>query len=141
MNLTHDPRNSTLVFGTHIVQGFAEGRNIAFDALPDAFTNVVDVHGRNLRIYSSNKNTTLRITLHPSSDSNGVLSEFLQADRLGGNGSFNLLFRDATGNTEIKSDGAYVMNPPSYEDGNEFSNREWVIQLVDCTYIIGAVGV
>jgi Protein of unknown function (DUF3277) len=136
---TFDPNQLTMVFGTSIMTGYADGTmlSIAFDE--QRYNTEVDANGNSIRYKINNNNATITITLNQASPSNDVLSVYMNLDRQSDTGVFPISIKDNRGSSLFTSIGAYVESTPSVEFGTTGNNREWVIKATDVGFFVGGL--
>lgn len=133
----YNPADVSVIIGSHIVSGFADGTFIGIERNNDAFTRVAGADGENARSKSNDKSGRLTLTLLQTSQSNEVLSGFAAADEASNGGTFPFLIKDNNGNSLYAAEVSWVVKYPAVEYGKEISNREWVIETGELIPFVG----
>jgi hypothetical protein len=142
---TYDPNQFTLtVFSptiiSHIVTGFAKDTFINMQWDEDLFNDEVDANGNVVRYKLNNYNTMLTVSLTQGSISNGVFSNFMNADRtIASGGVFTLQMKDNNGDTLITSAASWIKTPPDTSFGTNNANRDWGIRMTETAIYIGGI--
>lgn len=134
---TYDPKNTQIIVGGHIVQGFDDGTFIKVERNNDAFTLKVGADGEGARNKSNDKSGTFEITLLGSSASNDALSGFATADELNNGGVVPVLVKDDNGTTLAEALTAWVRKKAPVEFGKEITSRVWVIETDSLDILVG----
>lgn len=136
---TFDPNQLTMIFGTSIMTGYADGTMLSIDMDEQRYNTEVDANGNSIRYKINNNNATITLTLNQGSPSNDVLSLFVNLDRQSDTGVFPISIKDNRGSTLISSVGAYVEKTPTITFGTTGNNREWVIKATDVGFFAGGL--
>lgn len=137
MVLTYDPAQVTMIVGSKIMSGFADGTFIVAERNEQAFNLKVGVDGEGTRAKSNNKSGKVTITLMQSSSSNDELSGFAAADEFSNTGAVPILLKDASGRTIISAVTAWVQKYPNSEFQKEVTTRAWVMETDELEIFVG----
>lgn len=139
---TYDPKKVTVIFGTCILEGFAEGTFVNVETQGDGITAVVGCDQeivRNISPDSILKNIT--ITLLQTSVSNDELSLMHDLDIATGQGLYPMAIKDLSGRSVMVADQAWIVKKPVFKRGKIATdgNVEWNICAVgaDEAFLIG----
>lgn len=126
----YDPKDVTVILGSVIVNGFADGTFVSAAMREDAFTLAVGADGDAGRAKSNDRSGAVTFTLLQTAKANALLTALHVADLASSNGAgvVPLLIRDNQGNTLVTAQKAWIKRHPTTEFGKEISNREWEIE-------------
>jgi hypothetical protein len=136
----YDPLRYVVIFKGVQIRGYASGTFVNIERAEDSFTEDVGSGGDVVRVRSHNKSGTCTLTLQAASPSNDQLSAILAADEAGVTvdaGVGALLVKDLNGTTVASASSAWIRKPPAVEQGNEATNREWVIACANLKLFVG----
>lgn len=136
---TYDPKNVSIIIGSHIVSGFADGTFINVERRNPTWSLVAGASGETERSKSNDKSGRITLTLLQSSASNDILSGFAQSDELDNSGTFPLLMKEDTGTTIIEATEAWCTKPSNTPYGKESQGREWVIETGELVMVVGGI--
>ena len=134
---TYDPKQVTLVIGTHTVTGYMDGTFINASRNEDAFTTVVGADGEVTRVKSNNKSGRITATIKQSSDSNDVLSAILAADELGNAGIVPILIKDLKGRTLGAAARAWGVKMAEIVYSKGVEGRAWIFESDEFLPFVG----
>ena len=117
------------------ITGFADGTFIKVTRAGDAYTRVVGADGVVSRAKSNDKSGEIAIILSQTSPSNKVLSSIALLDELSGGGVVPIGVSDAVSGSKYVAAHAWVRKQPDVEYGKEISNREWVLDCSNITFV------
>lgn len=132
-----DANQLSVVFGVSPIVGFATDTALIIETEDTQYKYNRDLHGNVTRYRINNNSAKITLTLTQSSDSNALLSNYVELDNQSDTGVFPIYIKDANSTTIFRSDCASVMQVPSNEYGEEEKNREWVIMATNNTHYIG----
>lgn len=126
---TYNPKEVTVIINAHNVTGFAEGEFINYVREVPSFTHNTDLHGNTTRAKSGNDTGILTLTLSQASNSNDILSNYYNVDKLQATGLFAISMRDARGTTLVSSLGAWAEDITPITFADTVGTRTWRIIL------------
>ncbi len=94
---SYNPADTDVTIGGVTITGFAEGTGIEIERDEDSFTKQTGSNGEVTRILRNNRGAKVILTLLQGSESNLVLSNFLNIDENSGAGSVPLMIKDNNG--------------------------------------------
>ncbi len=137
---TYDQKKlSILVNGTPIVGLDGDSILRIERDVPELYTDYIDNRGFVTRSKNSNNLCTITLTLSQATQSNDILSTFMQLDKASDAGVFALTIQDFNGKSLFFSANAYVVQAPSVEYAKDNKNREWVLKAPDMDIYIGGI--
>ena len=136
---TYDASKVVVVFGANILSGFADGSFLTVERSEDSFTVYVGSSGEVARSRSNNKTGTSTLKLMQTSLSNDILSAYMVADELSGQGIVPFQVKDLQGTTLVLAKESWVLKPADAEFARETGEREWKIQHAELEVFIGGV--
>jgi hypothetical protein len=138
MSVKHyDPKKVSVIYGSQIITGFADGDFVTVERNEDAFSLLVGADGESTRSKNSNKSGKVTLRLLSSSASNDYLSEMQLADELSGNAPSGLMIKDTFGTSIATAATAWITKQPSSAYGKEAGTREWVIETDELIQFTG----
>lgn len=126
--LTYNPKKIQVIFGTHVLSGFAEDSIVSIDPHGEGMQLYVGADGGVARSVDPDHTFEITISLATTSKSNTYLSNHYNADRKTGAGALPLLIRDLAGDTLFFARQAWVSNFPTAGRGRTIDTQEWVLQ-------------
>ena len=136
----YDPKKVTITVGGHEVKGIADGTFLTVNRNNQTWSLASGASGEHARSKSNDRSGTFELTLMQTSETNDFLSGKMVADEATNSGKFLVHVFDANGATLVKTDDAWVQQPPSVEYGKELSDRVWTIESGDITFVtIGGI--
>ena len=139
MGKNYDPKQVSLILGTHIAEGFADGTFINLERNRDAFTLTKGASGEGARAKSNDKSARCTLTVMQSSLTNDYLSGIATADETSNGGQIPFLLKDNNGSTVAEGTACWVVKKPAVEYSNEITNREWVLEIDNCDILVGGI--
>ncbi len=136
---TYDANKVVVVLGANILSGFADGSFLTVERSEDSFTVYVGSSGEVARSRSNNKTGTSTLKLMQTSLSNDILSAYMVADELSGQGIVPFQVKDLQGATLVLAKESWVLKPADVEFARESGEREWKIQHAELEVFIGGV--
>jgi hypothetical protein len=131
---TYDPQSILFTLGESILVGW----NSMASARKPAFNKVDGIRGKHTRTKSFDTSAVIRISLPMSSEWNGIFSDIISQDIQYGSGRCEIMIKDTSGGTLIKSSEAYITNFADISFDNTISERVWTIQcLTTDVYSVG----
>jgi hypothetical protein len=134
---SYNPAEVSLIFGTHTVQGYADGTFIEVEQSNESFSLVKGADGEAARVRSNDDSGTIKVTLMQSSDSNMILSMLHQADKKTGKGTLPVIFKDASGDSIGAGPVAWIQKPANIGFSKGIENREWTIVVAHLEMLAG----
>ena len=128
----YDPTLFSLIVGSHIVSGFAEGEVIKFSRNKESFTLKVGAQGDGTRMRSADRSSVIELTLLSESPSNKFLQDALIADEQteGGVTLPIMLRNNNTGRATHSSTAGWIKKQPDEGYGEEATNITWMIEML-----------
>lgn len=136
---TYDPKLVSIIFGTHIAGGIAEGTFFNLERNKDAFTLKKGSDGEGARAKSNDKSALLTLTLQQQSATNDYLSGLATADEINNGGVVPFLMKDNNGTTVAEGSACWVKKKPAIELGSEISDRAWTLEIDECDIFVGGL--
>ena len=134
MSKEFDPKEVSIIFAGHTIQGYADGTFALWSQRKDSSAITVGADGEGVEVYSNDKSADLNITLLQSSLSNDFLSA-AHNSRLRG----PCLIKDNNGTTLGAAPIASVKRNSDVEFSNENTDREWSIQSAAWDMLVGGI--
>lgn len=137
-----NPKEYSLIFGIHQIQGFHEGTiiNIVYEA--NNYNPLIGADGEVSRILTNNQSALITVTLAQTSLSNDFLSVQSNLDRKSGTGALPLLFKDNWGKSAGVSPVAWIEKMPDQPfdggAGATVQSRVWNIRAPLYEGIVGS---
>ena len=135
----YDPNEVSLIIGSHIAGGFADGTFLTVARNNDLFTLAVGASGEAARSKSNDRSGRFTLTLMQSSETNDILNGFAAADERGNAGKFPVLVKDNNGNAIYEATEAWVVKKPDSGYAKEIENREWIIETGELIHETGGI--
>ncbi len=134
-----DASRVTVVFGSIIVDGYADGEGLSVEFNEDAFSLTVGIDGKAVRNKILNRSARVTLNLLASSATNDALNAVYQLDQVVPNGAgvAPLAIRDHNGRSLLTSPAAWIARPPDFTVDQEAGTRTWII---DCNPLDSFVG-
>ena len=108
---TYDPKDVFITVGGRILTGFAEEMITAERENPQV-DDLAGAQGDVARVITNDKRGSITVTLLPTSPSNLILSDLVNADGVnGGNSVFPLIIKDNRGDDSLSAEDAWITNP------------------------------
>lgn len=119
------------IFGTVLLDGFAEGTAISIERTEDTFTMKTGCDGLTSRSKTLNRTAKVTFTLMQTSAANLKLSliHALDRDTPNGAGVLPLLVRDNGGSSIHTATQAWISKAPDVKYEREASERTWEISV------------
>jgi hypothetical protein len=137
----YDADQISIVFGTHLIQGYADGEFVSIERDTDAFGDVVGTDGKDVtRFKNKDKRATITVKLMHTSDSNDILSAVAIADEDAPNGAgiAQVMVRDrATGRAKYSGAEAWIVKQPDATYDRSPTPREWKIRVAKIAAFTG----
>lgn len=134
---TYSADQVTVLIGSHIVSGFADGTFIQIEENGNGVTSVAGADGEVARSMSTDPRKKITLTLLQTSDSNDVLSAAYNLDRTTKNATIPITVKDLRGRTMFAASTAWVMKQANVEFGKEVGSREWTLETADGAFFVG----
>lgn len=142
---TYSPKDVQIILtGTvkdinHVINGTADGTFITISRLIPRAEMYNGADSSNIRVIRDIENHEITVTLHQGSESNDVLSQLFELDKIHRRGDylFNLMIKDSGGRTLVSASNCFISSPPDLEYGVEVMERPWVITAVCADMFIG----
>jgi len=134
---TYNPKQVTIIFGVHTLEGFGPDTKVVVARDEQSWTKQVGVDGQVTRSKSNNKSGTITITLMQTSASNDFLSGIAITDELSSAGVLPVLVKDNNGTSLYSAVEAWVQKPSDASFGLEANTREWVIDVAELSIFNG----
>lgn len=128
---TYNGHEVSVIVGSRLIKGLAEGDSVAVDRESDSFSDSAGLDGEVTRSGSKDKRGTVTIRLQQTSADNDFLSALSQADEKAGTGVVPLLIRDTNGTTIYASNEAWIRKPAAGSVSREAGEREWPIRCAN----------
>lgn len=134
----YDPLKVSILLGSHIAGGFADGTFVTINRNNQAWSLVRGASGESARAKSNDKSGTFELTLMQTSITNDFLTSKMLLDEAPGSlGKFPVVITDAHGLTVLAATEVWVQQPPSVEYGKEMSDRVWTLEAGDIDFYVG----
>lgn len=129
-----DPKQISLILGTHIISGYADGTFAAFAMNKDGYSLTVGADGEGTRVKSNDLSGRMTITLLKSSSTNAVLSAIYNSGL-----QVPSLLKDNNGDTAAAAASAWLVRNSDFEYSNEETTVEWIIESDRWDVIVGGI--
>lgn len=136
---TYDPKDVSIIIGSHIVSGFADGTFIRVERNNAMWTTQTGASGETVRQKSNDRSGKITISLMEHSPTNDILAGYLQADEVKNAGTFPFIMTHAGRNEIHEATQCWVENAPGTEKGKDASTREWVLQTGELATFSGGM--
>lgn len=134
---TFDPKQLSVILGSKIITGFADGTFLTLERNEQAFTRKTGVDGETVRVKSNDKSGKATFVLLQSAQSNDDLSNIALADEAANTGVLPLTIKDVSGRTLASALTTWVQKFPNAEFAKEGAMRSWVIETDELLLFIG----
>lgn len=124
---TYDPKKIIVTFGTHTVQGYADGDFLDISPTQERNTRNVGADGNVSRTMKNDNTDIVTITIKQTSKTNDVFSQIAYEDRVLGTGVKPLTITDVGGTSLAVYPEAWIASEPPMTAGNEEGDRAWVL--------------
>lgn len=121
-----NPKDSQLVWGGKLAQGFAPGSYISVTRNADMWTLTTGADGVGTRVKSNNFSGRIQVTLQQTSTTNDDWNAIMTADEIADTGALPLYFKH--GNFLATAVTAWVVKRPDSEFGTDLNSRVWVLE-------------
>jgi hypothetical protein len=135
---TYDPGRVIVSFLGINITGYAKGTFIKAERNEDTYSLMVGAGGETARSRSRNRSGKVTITLMSSSPTNDYLSAAAAADEVAGTGVGPLQIKDLNGTSLVHGANGWIVKPAPLEEGEEITNREWVIEVDELDMLVGS---
>ena len=123
----YDPKKVTIILGTHIVTGVADGTFATLTQTNDQWIHKSGSDGEEMRARSNDGRGEFTLTLMQTSATNTFIQGLVLADEISGNGGVPLLIKDASSDATVgASEYIWVKKSPDLARAREDSNTVWV---------------
>ena len=136
---TYDPKNISLIIGTHIVDGFEDGTFVSIERNNDTWTLKKGASGESARAKSNDRSGRFTFTLMQTSLSNDFLSALAISDEKNNNGLVPVLVLENGGLTAAEATEAWVIKPSNVEYSKEIGSRAWVLETGELILNVGGI--
>lgn len=136
----YSPEEVIVLLSGVSINGMAEGTFVSINKEDPPFTTKVSADGVVSRTYVKSPTYTVNLTLHSTSPSNDILTDFWLADESSKRGFFSVLIKDALGSSLFDAETAWISKTPSMDFGDKVSNRDWVLTCVESSVNFGGNG-
>ncbi len=135
---TYDPASISIVLGSVLMSGFADGTFVKVTMNDDAWKLHVGADGQGSRAKSANRSATIEVTLAQTSPINNFLADLAAVDDATPGGAPSALFiKDFNGTTVLRAESAWVKKLPDVEFGKEVGDRVWTIETDRLVSFVG----
>lgn len=125
---TYNAHEVSVIVGSRIIKGLAEGDAVTIAREADSFSDSVGIDGEATRSGNTDKRGTITLRLQQTSVDNDFLSTLVQVDEKAGSGVVPILIRDTNGTSLWASNEAWIMKPADGSISREAGEREWAIR-------------
>jgi hypothetical protein len=139
MAATYDASTVSVIVGSHIVKGIADGTFVSITRNSDTYTKKIGAAGEVARVKTSDRSGRMTITLAQTSPSNDYFSGLYIADETRNAGKVPVLVTENGGTSVAKAGEAWIVKPANLEYGNDIINRVWIFELADLVMTVGSV--
>lgn len=134
---TYNGHEVSVIVGSRLIKGLAEGDSVVVSRESDSFSDNVGLDGEVTRSGSIDRRGTVTLRLQQTSADNDFLSTLSQADEKAGTGVVPILIRDTNGTTIYASNEAWVRKPADGGVAREAGEREWPIRCANLEMFSG----
>ena len=134
---TYFCKQVSIVFGNHIVTGWADDNFVAYEKNGDGTTTKFGCDGEIVRSIDPDTSYKIDLSLLHTSRTNAFLQNKYNQDQITGDGYFPLMIKDLRGTVLLQADYAWVAKPAGRGFGKEAPNTEWEIQTGEATIVEG----
>lgn len=132
---TYDPSSVFFTLGESILVGWSSIAS-ARNKLP--FNKIEGIRGKHTRTLNYDTSAIIRISLPFSSEWNSIFSEIVTQDLAYATARCEVMLKDTSGTTLVKSSEAYITNYADITFDNSISERVWTIQCMSTdVYTVG----
>ena len=132
-----DPSEFTITYGTHTVQGYADGTYITVAYSANTWELIKGADGEAARVRTNDDSVTITVTLLQTAASNTVLSGLDNIDRKTGAGSLPLFIKDNNGDTQGGGAVAWIEKAPDINNSKTVEPRAWVFRVPHYEGVVG----
>lgn len=134
---TYDPTQVSLVVGTNVLVGFAEGTFVKASRNNDGYMLKKSTDGRTTRVKNADHSGRFEFTLQNSSPSNDVLAALAQLDEDTGQGVVQCMVKDGSGTARALGAQSWVLKQGDLVRGKDLEDVTWIIETGDITILPG----
>jgi hypothetical protein len=126
---SYDPTEVVIVFNGAIIDGYGPDSIIKASRNNDTWTLQMGNSGSGARSRNPDKSGKVEFTLLTSSPANAVLSAFVVADELRGEGVGEFQVKDrSTSVAKCSAENAWIVKPPDWERAKEVGTITWTLE-------------
>jgi len=132
-----DPAEFTITYGTHTIQGYADGTYIGIVYNANTFEAMKGADGEAARVITNDNSVLITVTLIQTSQSNTVLSGLSNIDRKTGAGALPFFVKDNSGDTAGGGSIAWVQKDPDVTNSKSIESRAWQFYVPHYEGVVG----
>lgn len=139
MAATYDTKKVSVIVGTHIVKGGADGTFVIVERNTDTYTRKTGAGGETARLKSNDKSGRITINLMQTSESNDFFSGLAAADEATNGGKVPILVIENGGSTIAEAPEAWLIKIARIEYGKDLVDRSWVFETGELFETVGSL--
>lgn len=132
-----DPSEFTITYGSHTIQGYADGTYITITYNANTYDAIKGADGEAARVLTNDNSVTITVTLLQTSQSNTVLSGFSNIDRKTALGQKPLFIKDNNGDTQGGGSIAWIQKDPDVTNSKSIESRAWTFYVPHYEGVVG----
>jgi hypothetical protein len=127
---------------SHVLTGYVDGTFLNITRLVAASEPYSGADVSNARVVRANKNSSVTVTLHQTSESIDVLAQLLRNDEATRDSTwlFSMTIKDNSGRSLFYSRQCYIGTSPDNAYSTGIEGRDWVIHCVKLEQFAGGNG-
>ena len=126
---TYNPKNTTIVIGTHTVKDYDDGQFINVEFESDSYEHLSSADGNGVRIATNDGRATATLTLMQGSDSIPFLEGLRLLDKISDSGVVPFMLKDTRNGDLIATESCWIKKKPAYARGKSKEATVYMISL------------
>jgi hypothetical protein len=136
---SYDPKNVSMIIGSHIVTEFEDGTFINVERNNDTWAIKKGASGETARAKSNDRSGIFTFTLMQTSPSNDFLSALAITDEASNSGVVPVLIKENGGTTACQATEAWIRRPSAVEYSKTVGARSWILETGDLVMNVGGL--
>lgn len=136
---TYDPKNVSLILGSHIATEFEDGTFIQVERNNDTWAIKKGASGETARAKSNDRSGIFTFTPMQTSPTNDFLSALAIADETNNSGVIPVMLIENGGTTVASAAEAWVRRPSPIEYSKTVGARSWILETGDLFMNVGSI--
>lgn len=136
---SYDPKNVSMIIGSHIVTEFEDGTFINVERNNDTWAIKKGASGETARAKSNDRSGIFTFTLLQTSLSNDFLSALAITDETSNNGVVPVVIKENGGTTVASAVEAWIRRPSAVEFSKTVGARQWILETGELLLNVGGL--